>query len=182
MIALNHLPTPVATILERYWQRLLEKEEAQPDSPKLSALVTAEPGFAQQLVRVWSASDYAATLCVQNPALLIDLKTSGELERAGKDDFHAELAARLVQLQDVAPAEQDATLKRVLRQYQQRQMLRIVWRDVCVLADVKEICADISSLADAQLDNALHVLHAWGVRQWHAAAHGGDRHGQAGRT
>lgn len=166
MIALNHLPTPVATILERYWQRLLEKEEAQPDSPTLSALATAEPGFAQQLVRVWSASDYAATLCIQNPALLIDLKASGELERAGKSDFHAELAAWLACLRDIAPAEQDATLKRLLRQYQQRQMLRIIWRDVCALADVKEICADISSLADAQLDNALQVLHHWCAQQW----------------
>jgi len=166
MIALNHLPTPIATILERYWQRLLENENALATSAALSALVSADAVFAQQLVRVWSASDYAATLCVQNPALLLDLKTSGELDRVAKNDFHGELAARLAQLQDVAPAEQDATLKRVLRQYQQRQMLRIIWRDVCVLADVKEICADISSLAAAQIDNALEVLHGWCVRQW----------------
>lgn len=166
MIVLNHLPTPIATILERYWQRLLEKEAAEPGIPSLSALVAADVAFAQQLVRVWCASDYAATLCVQHPSLLVDLKTSGELDRTGKDDFHAELAARLAALQAAAPAEQDAMLKRLLRLYQQRQMLRIIWRDVCVLADVKEICADISSLADAQIDNALQVLHAWGVRQW----------------
>ena len=166
MIALNHLPTPIATILERYWQRLLEKEAVEPGTPSLTALVAADAAFAQQLVRVWCASDYAATLCVQNPSLLVDLKTSGELDRTGKDDFHAELAARLAALQAAAPAEQDAMLKRLLRLYQQRQMLRIIWRDVCVLADVKEICADISSLADAQIDNALQVLHAWGVRQW----------------
>jgi len=166
MIALNHLPTPIATILERYWQRLLEKEATEPGNPSLTALVAADAAFAQQLVRVWCASDYAATLCVQNPTLLVDLKTSGELDRTGKEDFHAELAARLAALQAAAPAEQEAMLKRLLRLYQQRQMLRIIWRDVCVLADVKEICADISSLADAQIDNALQVLHAWGVRQW----------------
>jgi glutamate-ammonia-ligase adenylyltransferase len=120
MIALNHLPTPIATILERYWQRLLEKEATEPGNPSLTALVAADAAFAQQLVRVWCASDYAATLCVQSPSLLVDLKTLGELDRAGKEDFHAELAERLTALQDLAPADQDATLKRLLRQYQQR--------------------------------------------------------------
>lgn len=166
MIEVNHLPTAVAAILERYWQRLLEKEESDTAGTALRTLVASDPEFSRQLVRVWVASDYAATLCVQNPALLVDLKTSGELDRAGKNDFHTELADWLAVLQDVAPGDQEGTLKRLLRQYQQRQMLRIIWRDVCTLADVKEVCADISSLADAQLDNALQVLHGWCVRQW----------------
>lgn len=179
MLDTKDLPPTVSLILERYWLRLVEKEQADGLGSPLTTLAIRDPAFARQLAKLWSASDYAATLCIQNPALLVDLQTSGELERSNKNDYLTELAGTLLTLQHVAAAEQDAKLKCLLRQYQQRQMLRIIWRDVCVIDDVKEICADISSLASAQLENALQVLHDWSVKQWGEPI--GARSGQAQR-
>ena len=165
MLDFTLFPPVIAPILERYWQRLCDAE-ASAAEPRLSTLAQQDRAFGRQLLQLWSASDYAATLCVQTPGLLLDLIARGELARSDKQDHHAELAARLRVLDGVGTAEQDAALKRELRRYQQGQMLRILWRDVCVQADVRQICAEISSLAAAQLDNALHVLHGWAVRQW----------------
>ncbi len=165
MLDTTLFPSTIVPILERYWQRLCETE-ADAAEPRLSTLAQQDPAFGRQLLQLWSASDYAATLCVQTPGLLLDLIARGELQRADKHDYQDELAARLSGLDGVEPAEQEAVLKRELRRYQQAQMLRILWRDVCVQADVQQICAEISSLAAAQLDNALQVLHGWAVRQW----------------
>ena len=157
MLETNNLPAAVQAIVERYWERLLDAEQGGAgqvgiEEQKLSALVAADPVFASELCRVWSASDYAANLCIQQPQMVVALKSSGELERSHKNDFAEELASRLESLASVPEPEQDAQLKHLLRRNHQRQMLRIIWRDVCAKATVAEICADISALADAALD------------------------------
>lgn len=168
MLETQNLPPAVKIIVERYWQRLLETEHSleSGNTRSLSARLGQDADFARETRDVWCASDYAANLCVQSPELLLDLKHSGELDRAGKSDYANELAANLSVLAAVPALEQDATLKQILRQYQQRQMLRIIWRDVCQKADVAEICADISALADAAIDCSLTTLHGWSVAQW----------------
>ncbi|MDP2140130.1 MAG: bifunctional [glutamate--ammonia ligase]-adenylyl-L-tyrosine phosphorylase/[glutamate--ammonia-ligase] adenylyltransferase [Gammaproteobacteria bacterium] len=173
MLETKNLPSAVKSIVELYWERLLERENAQTESvhtqsnmEKLSELATNDGAFASEMCRVWVASDYAANLCITQPEMVVDLKRSGELERHDKHDFAAELAARLQILDTVSESEQDAQLKQRLRTYHQRQMLRIIWRDVCDKAGVAEICADISGLADAALDNSLNILHAWSVKKW----------------
>ncbi|MGB4248065.1 MAG: bifunctional [glutamate--ammonia ligase]-adenylyl-L-tyrosine phosphorylase/[glutamate--ammonia-ligase] adenylyltransferase [Pseudohongiellaceae bacterium] len=167
MLETKNLPAPVKSIVDLYWERLLDLEKNQQGTQeKLSALVAADTGFADELCRVWVASDYAANLCITQPDMIVALKRSGELERCDKQDFSAELAGRLATLADVPESEQDTQLKQILRVNHQRQMLRIIWRDVCDKADVAEICADISALADAALDCSLNILHAWCVRKW----------------
>ena len=171
MLETNNLPAAVQAIVERYWERLLDAEQGGAgqvgiEEQKLSALVAADPVFASELCRVWSASDYAANLCIQQPQMVVALKSSGELERAHKNDFAEELASRLESLASIPEAEQDAQLKHLLRRNHQRQMLRIIWRDVCAKATVAEICADISALADAALDLSLNILHQWCAAKW----------------
>lgn len=168
MLETDTLPIEIAKIITLYSQRLLESESAKqiPETDRLSALVAQDSDFAQQLRAVWSASDFVAELCVQNPTLAVELKKTGELDRGNKRNFVDELETRIAQLYDLPADEQDAALKRILRCYQQRQMLRIIWRDVCQKADVAEVCADISALADAALDIALKVLHSKCVAQW----------------
>lgn len=178
MLETHNLPTAVKIIVERYWQRLVEAEQvSSADSAlNLRRLLEQDPAFATETRDVWCASDYAANLCVQNPALLLDLKHSGELDRAGKSDYETELATSLAVLAHIPVAEQEIRLKQILRQFQQRQMLRIIWRDVCQKADVAEICADISALADAAIDCSLATLHRWSVEQWGEprSAHNGE--------
>lgn len=168
MLESQQLEAEIARILSLYWERLIENESAQgiAESERLSTLLATDVHFYSELQKVWSASDYVANLCVQDPTLLVDLKRQGELERSYKMDFSAELRERIKILESVDAEEQEATLKRILRTYQQRQMLRIIWRDVCNKADVAEVCADISALADAALNCALDVLHEQCVAEW----------------
>jgi glutamate-ammonia-ligase adenylyltransferase len=168
MLDTDTLPTEIAKILSLYSQRLIESEIAKeiPEANRLSVLVKEDEEFANELRAVWSASDFVAELCVRNPQLVVELKRSGELDRDNKLNFSEELAERIAPLNEVDEKERDAELKSILRRYQQRQMLRIIWRDVCQKADVAEVCADISALADAALDTALQVLHAQCVAKW----------------
>ena len=161
MLDVETLPAEIAKILSLYSQRLQENEIIQqiPEQDRLSYLVAHDQQFATELRAVWSASDFVAQLCVQNPTLLVELKRSGELDRDHKKNFLEELTIQLSSLESIDADEGDGALKRILRCYQQRQMLRIIWRDVCQKADVAEVCADISALADAALETALKVLH-----------------------
>ena len=168
MLETQDLPRAVREIVERYWLRLVQSEQdnAIADADKLTTLVTDNAQFAQELCAVWSASDYVAQLCIKRPGLLVDLVRSGELERSNKQDYKGELTQALGDLKTLGEAEQETGLKRVLRHFHQKQMLRIIWRDVCNKAQVLEICADISALADAALDCALSVLHATLSNKW----------------
>lgn len=168
MLNTQNLPSAIREIVERYWQRLLETEQALGlgDEDRLSTVVANDPQFGQELCAVWSASDYVAELCIKYPGVLLNLHRSAELERNNKQDFQEELGQALSALQALTEAEQDSALKQILRKFSQKQMLRIIWRDVCNKALLPEICADISALADASLDQALHVLHARHVAKW----------------
>ncbi len=168
MLDTDTLPAEIAKILSLYSQRLVESETAKeiPERNRLSTLVKEDEEFAKELRAVWSASDFVAELCVRNPNLVVDLKRSGELDRDNKLDFSVELAEKIAALNEIDEKERDSELKSILRRYQQRQMLRIIWRDVCQKADVAEVCADISALADAALDTALQVLHAQCAAKW----------------
>lgn len=168
MLETAELTLEVDKILALYHQRLLERESSDnlPEQQRLSTLLASDAEFAKELQAVWSASDYVAEICVQSPGLVVDLKKAGELDRDHKRDFAEELELRISALKNLVEAEQDSGLKKILRTYHRRQMLRIIWRDVCQKADVAEICADISALADAALDAALNVLHEKCVEQW----------------
>lgn len=172
----DHLPTALKPVIERYWQRLLERE--QEASSGLPALLAQQGRLAEQMARVWAASDYAANVCIEQPALLVQLYDSGELLHLIKDDYREQLAQQLdAALAELSDEPHEAPLKSVLRQFQQRQMLRLIWRDVCQLSSVRETAAEVSALAEACLDITLHQLHQWAVQ-----VHGepiGERSGQA---
>lgn len=161
-------PAAVRPIVERYWERLLERELelGLPQEDRLSIFVHDNAAFASELGAVWSASDYVANLCVMNPQLVVAFAREGKLERSSRELFAAELRGELSVLEQTPVSELEPRLKGILRSYQRRQMLRIIWRDVCEKGDVADICAEISALADAQIDAAVDVLHQHCVTQW----------------
>jgi glutamate-ammonia-ligase adenylyltransferase len=167
MLEIGQYSKEIQTLLLRYWERLLDSESELPNGTALvSDLIKTDLGFSAELVSVWVASDYVANLCAQKPELLLTLKSSGELDRSHKDDFFSHLQEQLKSLSDPEAPDRDAILKSVLRLNQQRQMIRIIWRDVCGKDDIVESCADISALADASLASALALVHAWEAERW----------------
>ncbi|HHX81659.1 MAG TPA: hypothetical protein GX696_01585, partial [Pseudomonadaceae bacterium] len=129
--------------------------------PALRALLQAEPGLDAELTRLWAASDYAADLCIEQPALLQDLLQSGELElpRRNADEHLTNTLQRLLpERHDCPPDKRRDQLKRELRLYRKREMLRIIWRDISGRAALLDTCRELSLLADTCIHHALAEL------------------------
>ncbi|MDT8429312.1 MAG: bifunctional [glutamate--ammonia ligase]-adenylyl-L-tyrosine phosphorylase/[glutamate--ammonia-ligase] adenylyltransferase [Pseudomonadales bacterium] len=168
MLNTDQLPTLVQPVVTRYWQRWQEQSQTTlaDIAAKVVAKIEQSATLSEELARVWAASDYAANLCIQRPAALLNLLNSQTLEKTISTEFSALLAEQLGGLLTEEAPRDDSRLKQVLRHFQQEQMLRIIWRDVCGKAEVMETCADMSALADACLQNTLRVLHQWCAAQW----------------
>ena len=115
-----------------------------------------EPPFREQLDRVWEASDYVAQASLRYPELLVGLWRAGDLQRSYPEGDYAALLE-----QALDGCEDEASLARELRRFRQRQMVRIIWRDIARLAPLDETLEDLSALADAAIGAALQRLYAW---------------------
>lgn len=141
--ALEGLPAslrvPVNTALER-----LPADASLPEDGRLLG----------ELPRVWAASDFAARVCVRDMAVLRELQESGDLDRRYTDDgFRSRLHRRLEGVSD------EASFHAALRQFRNREMLRIAWRDLTERAGLDEVLADLSAIADTLIDEALAWLY-----------------------
>ncbi|WP_454256323.1 bifunctional [glutamate--ammonia ligase]-adenylyl-L-tyrosine phosphorylase/[glutamate--ammonia-ligase] adenylyltransferase [Pseudomonas sp. Marseille-Q8238] len=108
----------------------------------------------EALLRVCAASDFVYEQAARDAELLPSLATSGELERSFTP---GELRRQLQALLEACADEDE--LGRRLRRFRNRQQVRIVWRDITRQADLAETCRDLSDLADASIDLALHWLY-----------------------
>ncbi|MEX6501440.1 bifunctional [glutamate--ammonia ligase]-adenylyl-L-tyrosine phosphorylase/[glutamate--ammonia-ligase] adenylyltransferase [Pseudomonas zhanjiangensis] len=124
------------------------------------------------LRRVAAASDFVLQQALRDPQMLLDLAGSGELERSLQA---GELRGQLAQV--LADCDSEDELGRRLRRYRNRQQLRIIWRDLGRLADLKETCGDLSDLADACIDLGYHWLYPHHCAQFGTPI--GRRSGQA---
>ncbi|GIU05982.1 MULTISPECIES: bifunctional [glutamate--ammonia ligase]-adenylyl-L-tyrosine phosphorylase/[glutamate--ammonia-ligase] adenylyltransferase [unclassified Shewanella] len=126
--------TQMAAAAERYWQRLNDTVA------ELVSSLTIEQ--QQELKQAFALSDFIATqLCRHSqwiPALF-----ASELENIERQEFEHELAELLEAISDEEQA------KRVLRQYRNRQMVRIAWRDFFNYSVLEESLLDLSALAEA---------------------------------
>lgn len=141
---------PAATRLQRY-------RDAWQDLP---GVVGSSASFPDERLRdqVWAGSDFVAQACLRNPNMLADLHAAGVLERAlGGGELAAELTAQLDGV-----ADEDA-LAACLRRFRQREMVRIIWRDLTGAAVLDETLEDLSELADVCIRQALDLLYAWAV-------------------
>lgn len=145
------LPLPLAKAAESAWQDILERAGNELGTG-LQAAATAQP-FAAQLPRALAYSPFIADVCRRRPELLQDLLRRGELQAQLPESHYAdELQAWL--------AEPGGDVGVVLRRYRQRHMLRIVWRDLCRVADTLETVRDTSLLAQACITQALEYCQA----------------------
>ncbi len=167
MIKTDQLPPQIHATIDACWQRLLAAAESEPtgDAARLKTLVESQDNFSRQLARVWASSEYAASVCLQHPGFLLELHQNGQLLHQCTEGFHQALQQRLAGLfASQAERLDEAELKKRLRLFQQQQMLRLIWRDVCHLASVRDTAAEVSALAEASMDVTLELLHSWLVR------------------
>ena len=141
--------------------------------------IAAEKVAAEQLAKFWLCSEFALDSCCANSAVLLELIDSGDLDRnyhldiasstasdsASHSDrsqsvvYSAALETRLRQANTDADPLADEDVLSVLRRTRQREMLRIIWRDLNRLGSLEETTLDLSLLASACVDAALNYLH-----------------------
>ena len=145
------LPAPLRATVQGYWDEYAPRFVLPAAAQHTATWMTSLPA-------VFAASEFVARACLQHPALLAELVDSGDLLRAYAPD---ELTARA---RDVARhSPDDATLKTALRDLRRREMVRIAWRDLAGWADLAEVLAALSALAEGCIDGALARLMQWAV-------------------
>jgi glutamate-ammonia-ligase adenylyltransferase len=141
---------------ERLWREWLDWAAGQGgDVPAVR-----DPAFEETRARVWEASDFVATTVARYPETFAQLLASGDLDRPyPPGEMNLALTAALADLKP-GVADDDA-LKRRLRLFRRREMLRLIWRDLGGAAALEETLEDLSELADVCVNQALDWTQAW---------------------
>lgn len=105
--------------------------------------------------QVLEFSPFLSQLVTRHPDWLKELQVSGRLENTSPPDA-GQLAIKI---------KKDG-LDAALRQFRNREMMRLIWRDLNELAPVDEILEDLSTLADVCLQAAVD-LHSVALEQKH---------------
>lgn len=128
------ISTQMAATADRYWQRL------QDSAAEIIESLTAEQ--QQQLKLIFGLSDFIATQLCRHSQWIPEL-FSQNLQQLDRQAFDKELAELLASVTD------EEVAKRVLRQYRNKQMVCIAWRDFADHSELKESLLDLSALAEA---------------------------------
>jgi glutamate-ammonia-ligase adenylyltransferase len=127
-----------------------------------------DPAFVSELRQVFMFSDFIFKSCSRDPAMLLGLYQSGDLQKSNDDyDYEARLKNRLANSTltqphdlDVAGRKHDkARLQQILRKFRSREMVRIAWRDLTGSADLEETIQGLSTFAEICIDRALQYLY-----------------------
>lgn len=158
-MAFSAWPESVSNHLHHQWQRLEEAFVAAPSA--LASLNMLSDEIRQHVERVIVASDYVLDQWVRWPGLFEQMLDDGTFARAYQP---GELRKKLQQrLQGVA---NDTDLDKRLREFRREQMIRIIWRDVCRLAEFVEVTQDLSDMADACIAETMNLHYQWMTPTW----------------
>ena len=138
--------------------RLVRLLEALPAD--LAAGVAADPNLLHRVCLIFAHSAWLGETLIQNPDLLRRISDTKTILRSmSREEFRAEfkrLRARAL----------GTDLALLLAQFRKREYVRILLRDVLGIAALAEVTAEISTLSDVLLDQALEEAHAELVRKY----------------
>ena len=127
-------------LIAEQWQRLLAGDKILEGSAK----------------QVLGGSEYANEWGQRYEERAEELISSGDIHLIYDcDAYQQRLNSRLVSVSN------DVMLKQQLRYFRQREMVRIIWRDLAGWADLSETTRDLSAMADTCIQQALAILHQW---------------------
>jgi [glutamine synthetase] adenylyltransferase / [glutamine synthetase]-adenylyl-L-tyrosine phosphorylase len=128
----------------RFWQQFEVNRQAQ-QLPELTTLLVRQIESNEveiQLARAFVASEFIAKTCAIHPTFLVELLQDGQLfERLDDDAFSAFTAM-------VNACTTEAALDKILREFRNKSMIRIMWRDLNRVATMVETTSELSLFAD----------------------------------
>ena len=116
-------------------------------------LLSDDPAMLDRLIRVFGASRYLADVLVRNPEYIEVLSDSAALEAPRS---RAELTEELDRTCGAFPMS--LTGLDVVRRFRRRELLRIGAADLCGMTDLRQTTEQLSSLADAVVDQCLRIV------------------------
>jgi glutamate-ammonia-ligase adenylyltransferase len=117
--------------------------------------------LADDIAKVWACSEFVSRWCQRVPEQFSQLIQSGDLLRRYEPSTYTD------KLREALKETKDQhALKQILRLQRQREMVRIAWRDISGRADLQEVLADLSNLADACIQQTLIKLHNHLTEEW----------------
>jgi [glutamine synthetase] adenylyltransferase / [glutamine synthetase]-adenylyl-L-tyrosine phosphorylase len=135
---------------------LRERAQACLDTIISQLPADSDPRLLECLPTVLAVSDFVGRAFVAQPGLLNELITSGDLLRVyAPTELAGRLTGALVGVAD------ETELKRRLRLFRRRETVRIALRDLAGFADLHEVMATMSALADASIAHAVDRLFVW---------------------
>lgn len=144
------LPAPLRESALTQWRRFQEVGgSALPEQP-----LAGQP-LSACLLRLFAGSDYALSILLRQPHWLDELLAEGALTAVRAPAFWAAAEAALL-----ADAPDEAVLMTRLRLLRQREMLRLIFRDLNRLCTLSELTGELSRLAETCLAAALAHAHA----------------------
>ncbi|MFT5522959.1 MAG: glutamate-ammonia-ligase adenylyltransferase [Pirellulaceae bacterium] len=106
----------------------------------------------EDLVQLFSASQYLADLLIADPTRLDRLRESGG-QPVSRDELTAEICSA------IAGTSDDTSATALLEEYKQRETLRIAYADIVAGASIDNTTIQISYLADALCEAALQASY-----------------------
>jgi glutamate-ammonia-ligase adenylyltransferase len=150
MKSINTFPEAFVSDANIKWDRFCAAAE------KLGAPLPTDPRFIDIARCMFCLSDFVSHACIGDPALLLNLIESGDLNQRYRSYTYRK---KLKEALDGINGE--ATLEQVLRRLRRREMVRIAWRDISGQAELSETMADLTALADGCIDQTLSLLYNW---------------------
>ena len=150
----DQVPASLHPLLDQNWAHFnAQLDELEP--------LSLPDRFIDDLTRVCTGSDFVAEQLGRRMGLLAELAGSGDLYRNYEADSYRQ---RLQALLSKADSEND--LHRLLREFRQREQVRLIWRDLCRLTDMRGTTRELSWFADACIDETLNWLHTSLVKRF----------------
>ena len=129
----------------------LERLTATVDKSDL-AVVLVDQTSTVQLLTILGASPFLTGILCRRAGFFAGLFRKGQINQAKTEQ---QMSDELRQLID--DAADTAQMKKGLRTYKAEEMLRIGSRDLCGMAELEEVTAELSALAAASLQRAFEI-------------------------
>ncbi len=104
------------------------------------------------LPTVFCCSEFVAHTCTRQPKFLLELTSAGDL-------FSSDIRHNYINQLNTKTIQNEIELMKSLRQFRNKQMLRIAWRDLAGWSELDETLADLTALAESCIQFALHYLY-----------------------
>jgi [glutamine synthetase] adenylyltransferase / [glutamine synthetase]-adenylyl-L-tyrosine phosphorylase len=144
MLDLTVVPGVLQATAARYWDQF-EANRALQQLPELMSLLAEhidQKKFSRQLALVFATSEFVAKSCAIHPRLLVDLVQDGAV-------FQPLCESSLERFSDaIKVCASDTELDKTLREFRNKEMVRLIWRDFNRLSSMANTTAELSRLAD----------------------------------